>query len=156
MLCTGFRLSYEMVTWRNPHQHETRVGTAVMTFESKTDFWLFPMGQRANSLLLPYSTWGIPSTSNFKTQHFKLQNTLWVGKGKRHLPNTLDFLPLWTRAALTANAVLWALGGRTQELKAMALFLFRQTCSKLSFTSNRDVVRGIFIYFPSYQFPYPS
>ena len=50
----------------------------------------------------------------------------------------------------------YVLGGRTQELKAMPLFLFRQTCLKLSFASNRDVVWGIFIYFPSYEFPYPS
>lgn len=60
MLYAGFRLSYETVTWRNPHEHEIRVGPAVTTFESEMDFWLFPNHQRANSSLLPYSTWGIP------------------------------------------------------------------------------------------------
>ena len=79
--------------------------------------------------------------------NFKLQNTLWVGKGKRRLPNILDFLPLWAPAGPIADAGLCASGGRrTQELKAMALYLFRQTCLQLSFTIQKYVVWSIFIY----------
>lgn len=74
MLWTGFRLPYDSVMWRNPHHRETRVGTAVTTFESEMDFWLlFPMCQKAISWFLLYSTWASHKLqiSKHKTSDFK-------------------------------------------------------------------------------------
>lgn len=79
---------WNIPTSTKPSGHSSR-----WPLNQEMDFWLFPVCQRANSLLLLLPS-GHPI--NLRSQNLETSNTLWVSRGERHLPNVLDFLPLWT------------------------------------------------------------
>lgn len=96
----------------------------VVATKAEVDFrLLFTMCQRANCWFLPYSTWDIWYTLNFKTYKFKFKH-VWSGKRKRQLPNVWTS---WNPKAVVTNAVWPALGGKSAGALTVALPLSRKT-----------------------------